>query len=149
MDVTNTDFADDAFDVIICNHTLPYVRDDRGALAEIFRCLKFDGLAMLNSSHDGERTRSVTEYRREYPELDDDYFAENGDQWVYGDDYFDLLEGAGFRVRVDVLFDNWTSEIKREHGLKKHHEMIVAFKSPEGARRFQLPNDGSTGIENG
>ena len=52
MDVTNTDFADNSFDVILCNHTLPYVRDDGGALSEIFRCLKTDGLAMLDSSHD-------------------------------------------------------------------------------------------------
>ncbi|MCH8133589.1 MAG: class I SAM-dependent methyltransferase, partial [Myxococcales bacterium] len=26
MDVTNADFADNSFDVILCNHTLPYIR---------------------------------------------------------------------------------------------------------------------------
>jgi SAM-dependent methyltransferase len=148
MDVTDTDFANESFDVILCNHTLPYVRDDRGALSEIFRCLKRDGLAMLDSSHDGDRTCSVAEYRREHPELDDDYFAENGDQWVYGQDYFARLEDAGFRVRVDVLFDNWNSELKIQNGLKNHHELIVAFKSPQGARRFPPPDNAPAGAQN-
>lgn len=140
MDVTNTDFADNSFDLILCNNTLPYVRDDRGALSEIFRCLKMDGLAMLDSDHDEDRTRSVDEYRREHPELDDDYFAVHGDQWVYGQDYFARLEAAGFKVRIDVLFDDCDSDCKRKHGLKDHHELIVAFKSPRGNARFSPPD---------
>ncbi len=140
MDVTNTDFADNSFDVILCNHTLPYIRDDGRALSEIFRCLKADGLAMLDSSHDQDRTRSVDAYRREHPELGDDYFAENGDQWVFGKDYFARLEAAGFEIRIDVLFDDYDSNFRHEHGLKDHHELIVAFKLPGGAARFSPPN---------
>lgn len=139
MDVSSAAFPDNSFDIILCNNTLPYVREDRRALREIFRCLKPDGLAMLDSSHDGERTRTVDEYRHEHPELGDDYFAENGDQWVYGKDYLGRLEGAGFEVRVDVLFGNCTTEFKTQHGLKDHHELTVAFKSPRGAARFPPP----------
>jgi len=148
MDVTNTDFADNSFDVILCNHTLPYVRDDGGALSEIFRCLKADGLAVLDSSHDEDRTQSVDEYRRAHPELGDDYFAEHGDQWVYGKDYFARLEAAGFKVRIDVLFDDCDSDFRREHGLKDHHELILAFKSPRGETRFSPPDDQRERIRN-
>lgn len=143
MDVTNTDFADASFDVILCNHTLPYVRDDRRALSELFRCLRPDGLAMLDSSHDAESTQAVAEFRQRHPELGQDYFAENGDQWVYGPDYFARLEDAGFQVRVDTLFEDRDAEFKRQHGLKEHHELIVAFKSPAGAERFPAPDAGS------
>lgn len=143
MDVTSTNFADAIFDVILCNHTLPYVRDDRRALGELFRCLRPDGLAMLDSSHDAESTQTVAEYRRQHPELGEEYFAENGDEWVYGPDYFERLEEAGFQVRVDTLFDGRDAEYSRQHGLKDHHELIVAFKSPEGARRFPPPAAGS------
>jgi SAM-dependent methyltransferase len=143
MDVVNADFADDTFDVILCNHTLAYVRDDHRALTEIFRCLKPDGLAMLDSGHDQEKTQSVDEYRHDHPELGDDYFAENGDQWVYGQDYFERLQAAGFRPRTDVLFDDYDAAFKREHGLKDHHELIVAFKSPTGDARFPPPHKSS------
>ncbi len=145
MDVTNADFADDSFDVILCNHTLPYIRDDSRALSEIFRCLKTDGLAMLDSSHDEDRTRTVDEYRRQHPQLGDDYFAENGDQWVYGKDYLARVEAAGFSTRVDVLFADCDKAFKREHGLKEHHELIVGFKSPRGEARFSLPTASAAG----
>lgn len=145
MDVTNADFADNSFDVILCNHTLPYIRDDGKALSEIFRILKTDGLAMLDSSHEEDRTRSVDAYRREHPDLGDEYFAENGDQWVYGQDYVARLEAAGFTIRLDVLFADCATAFKREHGLKDRHELIVAFKSPAGAARFSLPRASAEG----
>ena len=139
MDVTRMDFADNSFDVILCNHTLPYIRDDRKALSEIFRCLKTDGLAMLDSDHDEDRTRSADEYLREHPEFGDDYFAAYREEWVYGQDYFARCEDAGFLVRVDVLFDACDSTCKREHGLKGHHELVIAFKSLRGEARFRPP----------
>ena len=51
MDVTNTEFADNSFDVILCNHTLPYVRDDARALAEIFQCLKSECTTEFRQRH--------------------------------------------------------------------------------------------------
>lgn len=146
MDVTDMTFADDCFDVILCNNTLPYVRDDRKALAEIFRCLKPDGLAMLDSSYDGERTLSVAEFRCEHPELGDDYFAENGDQWVYGKDYIERLQSVGFQVRIDEVFAGCTPEFKLGHGFKAHHELVVAFRSARGSARFTLPERGCDSI---
>ena len=139
MDVTAVAFPDNCFDVILCNNTLPYVREDRRALGEIYRCLKPEGLAMLDSSHGSGRTCTVREFRLEHPELGDDYFAENGDQWVYGEDYCERLEDAGFDVRIDVLFGDCTADFKARHGLKAHHELIVAFKSPRGPVRFPAP----------
>lgn len=149
MDVTRMDFADESFDVILCNHTLPYVRNDRQALAEIFRCLKTDGLAMLDSSHTIDTTCPVSDYRRAHPELGDEYFAENGDQWVYGQDYLERLESAGFQVRVDELFVTSNPEFRRRHGLKDRHELIVAFKSPQGSRRFPSPCESPAQAGNG
>jgi ubiquinone/menaquinone biosynthesis C-methylase UbiE len=142
MDVSRMDFANDTFDVILCNHTLPYVRDDRAAMGEIYRTLKPDGLAMLEVPRDAERTVPVDAYRRAHPELGDEYFAENGDQWVYGEDYPERLEMAGFAVRIDTLFADCDDAFKREHGLKAQSELIVGFKSPAGAARFPPPESG-------
>jgi hypothetical protein len=47
---------------------------------------------------------------------------------------------------LDVLFADCDKAFKREHGLKAHHELIVAFKSPEGAERFSLPERQPKGI---
>ena len=49
MDISRAAFADASFDLILCNNTLPYVRDYRAALADIRRCLKPQGLAMIDT----------------------------------------------------------------------------------------------------
>ena len=138
-DVTAMPFAPESFDVVLCNHTLPYVRDHRRALDEILRVLKPDGLAMLDSPRRHGPTRSVAEYRREHTELDDAWFAENGDQWVFGEDYLDRLAGSGLRVRVDTLFPGRDRAFRERYGLKASHELVVAFKSARGERRFPPP----------
>lgn len=138
-DVTAMPFADESVDVLLCNHTLPYVRDTASALGEIRRVLKGDGLAMLDSPQVPDVTRSAAEHRRLHPELDDAWFAENGDQWVFGGDYVERLAAAGFSVRVDTLFAGRDRAFRQRYGLKPRHELVVAFKSTLGARRFPPP----------
>ena len=67
------------------------------------------------------------------------YFAENGDQWVYGEDFLERVREAGLEVRTDTLFSDCDDEYRRRHGLKREHELLVAFKSEQGARRFPAP----------
>lgn len=139
MSVTDMDFPADSYDLILCNHSLPYIRDDRRAFSEIRRCLKKDGLAMLDTPRYPGPTRTVADYRLDHPGLDDAYFAENGDQWVYGEDFLERVRAAGLEVRTDKLFSDCDDDYRHRHGLKQEHELILAFKSAEGARRFPPP----------
>jgi SAM-dependent methyltransferase len=136
MDVTAMDFEDAGFDVILCNNTLPYIREDRRALAEIRRCLKRHGMAMLNTHVEPGATSDVASYRRLHPELDDAYFAENGDAWVYGEDFYRRIEEAALRWRHVGLFQDRDADFLTENGLKRHNELLLAFRSPQGERRF-------------
>lgn len=47
IDITNIPYPDRSFDVIICSHDLEHVPDDRKAIAEMFRTLDRDGLALI------------------------------------------------------------------------------------------------------
>ena len=47
IDITDINFEDNFFDVIICNHVLEHVKDDRKAMSELFRVLKPKGFAIL------------------------------------------------------------------------------------------------------
>ena len=40
LDITDMNIEDDFFDVIICNHVLEHIIDDRKAMSELFRVLK-------------------------------------------------------------------------------------------------------------
>jgi len=47
LDITDMNLEDNFFDVIICNHILEYVQDDRKAMSEFFRVLRPEGFAIL------------------------------------------------------------------------------------------------------
>lgn len=49
VDIENIMFPDNYFDLIVCNHVLEHVPDDRRAMLDFFRVLNPGGLAMLSA----------------------------------------------------------------------------------------------------
>ena len=129
-------FGDESFDFILCNNTLPYIREDRRALAEIARCLKPEGLAMIDTHRGPGATRAADEFRRAHPELGEDWFAANGDAWVYGEDFLDRVRESGLDpVELD-LFPGAPARFFAANGLKPQVSALFASRRPAGARRF-------------
>jgi len=56
MNITDIDYPDRTFDVILCNHVLEHVDDDRRAMREFNRVLKDDGWAILVVPISGNKT---------------------------------------------------------------------------------------------
>lgn len=135
MDLTRMGFNTGSFDLILCNNTLPYVSDDYQALGEIRRCLKADGVAIINTHREPGPTLSVSEHRRVHPELDDDYYAENGDQRVYGDDFFQRVREAGLGCSTASAFSRQSGDFLASNGLKRHNEIIFAYVDPAALER--------------
>jgi len=138
MDVTRMDFRDDTFSVIICNNTLPYVPDVSAALSELARCLRPDGIAILVSNLSSGRTLSAVDYRAIHPKLDEAFFAANGTAWYFGQDYYQMLQAAGFEVCVDTPMSGYSPEERASRGLKVRTELIVGFKSRLAKARFEF-----------
>ena len=47
MNVLNLPFAEGDFDMVMCNHVLEHIEDDRKAMRELFRVLKKGGVGLL------------------------------------------------------------------------------------------------------
>ena len=129
-------FVDAAFDFVLCNNTLPYVREDRRAMAEIARCLKRDGLAMIDTHRSPGATRTAVAHRREHPGLGEDWFAANGDAWVYGEDFLDRVREAGLEPVEIELFPGAPDRFFTANGLKPRVRALFASRHPAGLRRF-------------
>ena len=138
-DATMLGFADSSFDVILCNNTLPYVREDRRALAEIARCLKCDGLAMIDTHRRAGPTHTAEAFCHDNPEFGEDWFAENGDAWVYGEDFLDRVREAGLEPLEIELFPDAPVRFFAANGLKPRVRALFASRHPAGVRRFFSP----------
>jgi SAM-dependent methyltransferase len=105
IDVTDLEFPDQSIDIMMCNHVLEHVPDDRKAMAEIHRVLKPGGWALLLVPDlEGDEVADRTE---EDPSVKDPAerlrrFGQEDHVRRYGWDYLDRLTEAGLEVdRID------------------------------------------------
>lgn len=105
MSVTEIDFADDAFDVVLCNHVLEHVRDDARAMKEILRVLRPGGYAILQVpiDHSAEATHEDPTFG---PEERAWHYRFADHVRLYGMDYKDWLAAVGFEVDVNWYVRN-------------------------------------------
>ncbi|MGH7718181.1 MAG: class I SAM-dependent methyltransferase [Gemmatimonadaceae bacterium] len=98
LDVTALPFATDTFHAICCVHVLEHVRDDLGAMRELYRVLKPGGWAFLSTPHDASRRDTVEDEAITTPEGRLAAFGQDDHLRVYGLDLADRLRRARFEV---------------------------------------------------
>jgi SAM-dependent methyltransferase len=135
MDATRLGFPPGTFDVILCNNVLPFVPDDAAVLAEVRRCLRPDGVAMVDVDIQVRRTTAAARLRAA-GRFTAAYVATNGSHRFYGRDYPSRLRAAGLApLRFDPL-RGLSPAFRRAHGLKADARVYLAFASPAAARAF-------------
>lgn len=117
MDITSIPMRDGTFDVILCNHVLEHVPEDRQAMRELYRVLKNGGWALLQVPLDSSLATT-----REDPSVTDPaerqrLFGQRDHVRLYGRDYRSRLEDAGFDVRVDAFIESLDSATIARHAL--------------------------------
>jgi predicted SAM-dependent methyltransferase len=108
MDITNIQFPDDSFDVIICNHVLEHVIDDKKAMRELYRTLKPGGWAILQVPISLTLKNTYEDFSIMTATGREQAFGQSDHVRLYARDYKDRLEQAGFKVNIF----RWTTEIE-------------------------------------
>lgn len=109
-DITKLSFPDCTFDLVIANHVLEHVIDDRAAMREIFRVLKPGGLAVLQTPYSDKLTNTFEDEGIRDDEARLQAFGQEDHVRLYGKDLFSKLGSAGFISRVlkhDVALKNY------------------------------------------
>jgi SAM-dependent methyltransferase len=124
VDITCTGLPDAAYDVVIANHVLEHIPDDRRAMRELFRLLQPGGLAILTVPLNP--TRQTT---HENPAITDAperqaHFGAPDHVRYYGLDFVDRLTEAGFQV--DTFREPPEAEV--EYGLLRDECLFLARK---------------------
>jgi predicted SAM-dependent methyltransferase len=116
MDITNIQYPDNSFDIIICSHVLEHVSEDRKAISELRRVLKSDGWLTLMVPITVEKTfedPSVTDSAER-----ERLFGQHDHVRKYGPDIHKRLEECGFVTKVYHLCDLFNDKEILRLGLK-------------------------------
>jgi len=132
MDITNIHFEDDRFDAILCSHVLEHIPDDLTAMRELHRILKPGGWAILQVPIDRGRTASFEDPSVRTPEERERVFGQHDHVRIYGLDYRDRLEAAGFCVSVDPFAQHLGLEACKRYGLDSKEEIYFCTKEDLG-----------------
>lgn len=105
LDVTAIDFPNDSFDLIVINHVLEHVPDDRRAIDELRRVLRPTGVAIMQ--HPRDETMAATYEDSSITAKADrrQHFGQADHVRVYGRDFFDRLRAGGFNVETHRYAD--------------------------------------------
>jgi len=112
MDITDIQFPENSFDIILCNHILEHVIDDRKAMAELYRVLKPGGWAILQVPMSLSLSNTYEDSSITSPADRETAFGQNDHVRIYAGDYLTRLADAGFNV--DVF--KWTDDMKNFGG---------------------------------
>jgi len=117
-DICALPFEDNSYDLILCNHVLEHIPNDRKAMSELYRVLKKGGTLIAQVPLDENRTttfedNSITD-RKERTKV----FGQYDHVRVYGKDYLEFLNQTGFSSKfIDYTEKLPKEEIKR-YGLQ-------------------------------
>jgi SAM-dependent methyltransferase len=129
-DATALDFGDNSFDLVVANHVLEHIGDDRAAMAEMFRVLKPRGLAILQVPYSLTLSRSLEDASVTGPHERARRFGQRDHVRIYAlGDYLGRLEAVGFRVQL-VSPD----ELARfsEFAIQPTESVIIGWKDGSG-----------------
>ena len=125
FDVQHIPLEDDFTDVVICNHILEHVEDDRQALRELHRILKPGGWGIVLSPMDSSRKETFEDDTITDPAERTHVFGQYDHRRIYGRDYADRLRSAGFEV-ADIDFAASLTEAERRlYALPDDHIYVV------------------------
>ncbi len=128
VDVTNIPFENELFDVIMCNHVLEHIPDDRKAMQELARVLKPGGWGILMVPLDSRLEKTYEDFSITKPEERAKAFGQIDHVRQYGRDYSDRLRAAGFEVTVIDYAQQYEQKDRIKLGINHFDEIILVKK---------------------
>lgn len=125
FDVQRIPLPDAAFDVLICNHLLEHVADDRQALGEFYRILRPGGWGILLSPVDRMRATTFEDDSITDPAERTRIFGQYDHRRIYGRDYADRLRAAGFAVEEIDYAARFSEAERRRYALPDDRIYVV------------------------
>ena len=129
-DLISTNFKDESFDLIICNHVLEHIEDDKSALDEMYRILKYNGISILQVPINVKRENTFEDLSIKSKIQREKYFGQYDHVREYGLDFKDRVEQAGFKVEMINYSTKISQDLVIKYGLMKDDLIPIGKKLP-------------------
>lgn len=117
FDLHKAPFENDTFDVILCNHVLEHVEDSHQCMKELYRIMKPGGWGIFQVPLDRTRTTTLEDKNITSPEDREKYYWQKDHVRLFGLDYKNKLEAAGFIVTEDDFVNTLGTELVERYRL--------------------------------
>ncbi len=125
FDVQSIPIDDNSIEVILCNHIMEHVADDRLAMRELYRIMKPGGWGVILSPVEMDREETFEDDSITDPQERSRIFGQYDHRRIYGRDYADRLRQAGFKVDEVDYIQNFTPEERTRYALTAEIIYIV------------------------
>lgn len=123
VDIQTIPFEDNRFDVIMCNHVLEHIPDDKKAISELFRVLKPGGTAYICVPMKRGLETTYEDPSHDTPELRELYYGQDDHLRWYGSDFAELLKA--FSVKAISPSDVFTDKEVEEYALLRNEALFA------------------------
>lgn len=125
FDIQQIPLEENSFDVVICNHLMEHVADDRLAMRELHRILRPGGWGVLLSPVELERETTFEDDSITDPEERTRIFGQYDHRRIYGNDFAKRLQEAGFAVEDLDYAASLSDEERTRFALPADHIYVV------------------------
>lgn len=132
MDIRQIPFANNTFDVVMCNHVLEHITELDQAIDEIFRVLKPGGWAILQVPLDVNLATTLEDPAATSPAERNRLYGQYDHVRLFGRDYPELLRRKGFETPEEDFCLRVSEKSIRQSGLTRNDILIRYFKPGKG-----------------
>lgn len=128
-DLTNLSFPDNFFDIILCNHVLEHIDDDRLAMKELYRVMAPGGWGIFQVPIRRRNEKTYEDFSITSPRERKKAFGQHDHVRVYGRDYPERLASVGFTVIQDDFASTIPKADLHRFGINPR-EIVYLCKKP-------------------
>lgn len=129
FDLHDIPLKDNSFDVVFCNHVLEHVTDANRCIEELYRVMKPGGFGIMQVPQDFSRETTYEDSTIVTPEDREKYYWQKDHVRLFGRDYPDWLQKAGFNVLKFDKYAHYSPEKITKYRLQKEEILYIVSKS--------------------